>query len=213
MNISRALLSTACVAASMSLAAVAFAQTGTSTAPTHKSTATHAEKSAGTSAPHGKATVSTVSVTATVTKIDQKTREVTVKSADGKETTFVAGPAVKNLAQVKVGDTVTATYTEAVAYAVRKPGTMGATTSEGVSTAAAGEKPAAVAHSETMVSVVITAIDPSVPSVTFKGPQGNEATIKVKDPSKLEGVNVGDTVDIMYSEALAVKVQSAPKKK
>ena len=62
------------------------------------------------------------------------------------------------------------------------------------------------------MTVTITAIDPHVPSVTFKGPAGNTRTIRVKDPAKLQGVKVGDTVDITYSEAFAVKVEKAPAK-
>jgi hypothetical protein len=60
--------------------------------------------------------------------------------------------------------------------------------------------------------VLITAIDPKVPSVTFKGPQGNTRTIKVLHPEKLEGVSVGDTVELTFTEAFAVKVEAAPKK-
>jgi hypothetical protein len=33
----------------------------------------------------------------------------------------------------------------------------------------------------------------------------------VQDPAKLQGVNVGDTIDITYVEAIALKVE--PKKK
>ena len=44
--------------------------------------------------PKGEAVVSSASVTATVTKIDQKTREVTLKADDGQKYSFVAGDAV-----------------------------------------------------------------------------------------------------------------------
>ena len=63
----------------------------------------------------GEAMVASSTVTATVTQIDQKTRQVTLKADDGKEYSFVAGDAVKNLAQMKAVDKVTATYTEALA--------------------------------------------------------------------------------------------------
>lgn len=161
--------------------------------------------------PKGEAVVSQASVTATVTAIDQKTRAVTIKTADGKESSFVAGPAVKNLAQVAVGDTVTATYTEALLYEVKKGGKAGAETTMAGARAAAGEKPAGVVGQETTVTVTITAIDPKVPSVTFKGPAGNTRTIKVLRPEKLKGVSVGDTVEITYVEALAVSVEKAKK--
>ena len=32
------------------------------------------------------------------------------------------------------------------------------------------------------------------------------------DPTKLEGVNVGDTVVLNYTKALAMKIEQAPKK-
>jgi hypothetical protein len=34
----------------------------------------------------------------------------------------------------------------------------------------------------------------------------------VLHPEKLQGVSVGDTVEITYTEALAIKVEEAPKK-
>ncbi len=48
--------------------------------------------------------------------------------------------------------------------------------------------------------------------MTFKGPGGETRTVKVRDPAKLQGVSVGDMVDITYAEAIAVKVEKAAKK-
>jgi hypothetical protein len=164
------------------------------------------------SSPKGEAVVSSTTVTATVTAIDQKTRAVTVKTTDGKEYSFVAGDAVKNLAQVKQGDIVTATYTEALVYEVKKGGKAGAEQAVAGGTAATGKKPAAAIGQQTTVTVVITAIDTKVPSVTFKGPAGNTRTIKVQHPEKLQGVKVGDTVEVTYAESLAISVETAAKK-
>lgn len=180
---------------------LAFAQT----APAAKSTAAKP-------LPKGSVTAST-RVTATVTAIDQKNRVLTVKTPDGIEDTFVVDAAVKNLPQVHVGDTVVATYHEALAYEVKKGGTAGATGTVAGGTADAGKKPAGVLARQVTVTVSIAAIDPSVPSVTFKGPQGNTRTIKVRDPKKLEGVSVGDTVQLTYTEALALKIEKTEAKK
>ena len=49
-------------------------------------------------------------------KIDYKTRMVTLVGADGEPFTIKAGDEVKNLAQVKVGDEVVATYYQSIAY-------------------------------------------------------------------------------------------------
>jgi Cu/Ag efflux protein CusF len=190
----KAATTAACLAATLCLASVARAE-------------------APAAAPRGEAVMASATVTATVVKIDQKTREVTLKGDDGKEFSFVAGEDVKNLAQVKPGDTVTATYAEALAYEVKKGGEMvGPATVVGGGAAEPGARPAAGIARQTTVTVMITAIDPKAPSVTFKGPQGNTRTIKVMHPEKLEGVSVGDTVQLTFTEAFGIKVEPAPKK-
>ena len=194
MKSSRFLTTAACVAGAMFLASVALAE-------------------APAAAPKGEAMMASVEVTATVTKIDQKTREVTVKMDDGQERSFVAGEEAKNLAQVKPGDRITVTYAEALVYEVKKGGAAVAPASAVAGKAAQpGMKPAGAIARQTTVTVLITAIDPKAPSVTFKGAGGNTQTIKVLHPEKLQGVSVGDTVEITYTEALAIKVEEAPRK-
>jgi hypothetical protein len=190
----RTALAAACLAGVMSVATLALAETPAT-------------------APKGDGVLASVEITATVTKIDHATREVTLKAEDGQEHSFVASEDVKNLPQVQVGDVVTIAYAEAFVYDVNKGGVAadGGTVMAGKA-ADLGEKPAGIIARETQVTVLITAIDPKVPSVTFKGPAGNTRTVKVRHPEKLEGVSVGDTVDITYTEALAIKVESAPKK-
>jgi hypothetical protein len=72
--------------------------------------------------------------------------------------------------------------------------------------------PAGAIAQQVTATVMIAAIDPKVPSVTFKGASGETRTIKVMRPEKLQGVNVGDTVELVYTEALAIKVEKATKK-
>lgn len=162
--------------------------------------------------PKGEAVLASVQVTAKVAKINQKTREVTLKADDGQKYTFVAGDEVKNLAQVKKGDLIVATYTEALAYEVKKSGKAGATAAVAGGAAAPGSKPAGALGATTTVTVVITAIDNKVPSVTFKRADGTTRTIKVKNAETLQSVSVGDRVEITYVEAIAIKVEKAPKK-
>jgi len=60
-----------------------------------------------------------VTITATVEAIDQKTPTVTLKGPEGKSTTIKVKDR-KNLVNVKVGDDVVITYTEAMAISVEK---------------------------------------------------------------------------------------------
>jgi Cu/Ag efflux protein CusF len=159
------------------------------------------------------AAVATVEATATVVNVDQKTREVTLKKEDGTEFKFIAGDAVKNLAQVKAGDRLKVRYAEGVAYEVKKGGSaVGPATTVAGQRAAEGAKPGGAMARQTTLTVVITAIDTKAPSVTLKHADGTTETLKVLHPEKLQGVKVGDTVEVTYTEALALKMEEAPKK-
>jgi len=156
--------------------------------------------------------VSSVDVTARVTHIDHKSRSVTLKGDDGSVTKFVVDPVVKNLDQVKRGDVVTVTYTEALAYEVTKGGSKpGSESSVASATAAPGAKPAGFVSTNTTVTVPITAMDANVPSLTIKTTEGDLQTIKLKSADKLQGLSIGDTVTVSYTEAVALKVEK-PKK-
>jgi Cu/Ag efflux protein CusF len=66
----------------------------------------------------GKLDEQTVVATATVRKVDQKTRHVTLKRPQGTTFTIVAGPEVHNLRQVRRGDEVRIEYRRSIACAV-----------------------------------------------------------------------------------------------
>ena len=73
-------------------------------------------------APQSAQRESAIVTTATVEKVDQQTREVTLRGADGEVVTVVAGPEVRNLPQLRVGDRLTATFSRRIAILVRDPG-------------------------------------------------------------------------------------------
>lgn len=60
----------------------------------------------------------TLEARATVTQLDQATRLMTLRGPAGNEFTFEVDTAVRNLPQVKVGDEVVVTFTEALAVSV-----------------------------------------------------------------------------------------------
>ncbi|MCX7098648.1 MAG: hypothetical protein NTV43_12180 [Methylococcales bacterium] len=69
----------------------------------------------------GFAAVKAVEVSASVVAIDYQTREVKLKGPDGKTVKMIAGPEVKRLNEVKVGDTVVARLTRAASIEVSAP--------------------------------------------------------------------------------------------
>ena len=149
-----------------------------------------------------------VTITATVEKIDLKNRLVTLKGPEGNQVTIHVDKRVKNLPQVKKGDQVTVDYFESVAIDLRKPGEPPEVAAAGgVATAKPGEMPGGIALRRIRVTAKVSAIDPAKSVVTLTGPRGNAFPVKVKDPSRLEQLKVGDDVDVTYTEALAIAVK------
>jgi len=167
------------------------------------------------SAPGAAAVAQTVKVTATITAIDRAKREFTVKGPQGREVVLFAGPEVKNFAQMKVGDQVTAEYVEALTLELKKGGgkTVGMTSKEGAKGAKAGGRPAGAAGRQVTVIADVVGVDAATQTVTLRGPK-RTVDLKVRDPEQFKLVAKGDQVEATYTEALALSVEpaKAPKK-
>jgi len=161
----------------------------------------------------GRAAARAVTVKGTIAAIDKEKSTVTLKGPKGRTITIdVKDPS--KLEAIKVGDPVVATYMEAVAFQIKKPGTAtpGTTVSETRVSSKPGETPAGAIGQEVTVTATITAIDKTAKTVTIKGPEGNTETIKAKDPKNLDRIKVGDLVEITYAHALAVSLDKSTKK-
>jgi len=156
----------------------------------------------------------TVAATATVEKIDQKTRHVTLKRPDGSKFVIVASPEVRNLGQVKKGDTVKLEYRQSIAYEVNKAGTSrpGVSATTDVTRAEPGAKPGGTVTDTVTVRMTITAINKKAGEATLLGPDNVSNVVKVRDPKRLDLVDVGDVVDLTYTEALALSVDKTATK-
>ena len=149
----------------------------------------------------------TMKVSATITAIDAASRAVTLKGPQGRETTIVAGPEVRNFAQLKVGDTVEAQYAEALVLELRKGGGKAVGRTEGVvkGSAKPGETPAAMgARQVTVVGDVIN-VDAATQTVTVKG-EKRTLDLKVRDPEQFKLIAKGDQIEATYTEAVALSV-------
>jgi len=149
-----------------------------------------------------------------VTKIDAVTRTVTLKNNDG-ETSIVAGPEVKNFAEIKVGDHFDVVYELAVAIElvkVKNPGATSEQVTTSTATAPQGDKPGMITTNTITATANIESIDAAKNIVTLKGPQGNIFKVKVQNPDLMRDISVNDQVKVVYTEAIAAVV-SAPTKK
>jgi hypothetical protein len=151
-----------------------------------------------------------VSSTATIQAIDSTNRTITLRDAMGQEDTYYVGQDVKRFDEFKVGDTVKMTYYESVVLQVRKPGEKsdpsGATAA---ATKSAGALPGATLSVQDKMTVTVKAIDPAVPSVTVTTPSGATGTRKVENKKNIEGLKVGDKIDITYTRALLTNIERA----
>jgi hypothetical protein len=154
----------------------------------------------------------TVQSSATVTRIDAKTRTLVLRDANGGETAVVAGPDVRNFDQIKVGDRVVATFREAFAAEVVKPGTGQSGAALVGGRAEPGQRPGAAVGEVLTTTVKVSNVNTSTNTIEFTDANGFVRRLQVRDPKAVEfirGLRRGDEVQVTYSEALAVSVQPA----
>jgi Cu/Ag efflux protein CusF len=151
-------------------------------------------------------------ITATVEAIDAGTRTLTVKGPKGNFVPIMVPKSVERFNEIKVGDTITARYYDNIVLRLKPAGEPAVDSmSEAVTRGTAG--PAGTAAEQRTITATITAIDQSVPSITFKGEKVKWTySSRVADKAMLAKVKVGDRVDITWTEALTLSVGSPPQK-
>lgn len=150
-------------------------------------------------------------VKGTVEAIDHAKRVLTIKDSKGKFTTVDVPEEVKRFPQIKVGDAITIRYYNNVIVRLKPAGEPAVDSDKAAITPAAGEKPVGTAANQRTITATIQEIDPSIPSITFVGPNGWKYTRRVEDKKALKQVKVGDRVDITWTEAVMVDVQEGKK--
>ena len=150
---------------------------------------------------------------AVVLSVDAKSRDIMIRSVEYGDTAIVTcGPEVKNFAQIAVGDTVKAKYSETLMVHVEEAGTPSMTHESSTAAANPGQKPHGSAAEKVQFSGTITAIDKAKGTATLKGYRGNEFEVKPRIPSNLDKVKVGQLVVFTYEATLGVSVQKVTAK-
>ena len=150
---------------------------------------------------------------ATVVGINAGTRVVTLKAADGRVFMVTAGDQVRNFDQIKVGDKVVTEYVEALTLTLKKggDGIRERTEKEDMARAPVGDKPGAAVGRQVTILANVTAVNTKTQYVTLKGPDGNLMDLKVRDPEQLKLIKKGDQIEAVFTEALAIAVETPPK--
>ncbi len=149
-----------------------------------------------------------VSASAVVESVDPATRQVVLRGDDGQVVSVVAGPEVRNLAQLEKGDRVTFNYYESVFVSMADADTPPATTTVAAGRAPEGSKPGGAAVVNTEVVVTVLSYNPKNGFATFRTPDG--ATRNATVPPELRTFAAsrapGSKVRVSLTQAVAVSI-------
>ena len=148
---------------------------------------------------------------ATVESVDAKKRQVMLRDAAGREHALVLGPEVRNVDQLKKGDRVTVQYAESLSLKLVKNGKElpSRTDTSDVARSQPGAKPGGIVAEQINVTADVIAVDADKKTVTLKGPN-RTVDLTVTDPAQLALIKVGDKINAVYTQAVAVDVKPAP---
>jgi hypothetical protein len=156
-----------------------------------------------------------VSLKATIVKVNKKDRELTLQDNRGTEVVVVASDQVRNFDQIKKGDVLEVEYHRAAATTLQKAGdTNAAGQTTQVARAPAGAKPGMTAMSMNTIVATVLDIDAKNRLLTVKGPKGGIVTLVVPaDMKAFDSLKKGDKISAEYGEAVAISVKTPEKKK
>jgi hypothetical protein len=148
-------------------------------------------------------------VSALVEAIDHETRVVTLRKSNGEAITFTASEDVRNLAQVSVGDHLTAEYVETVSIKVMAADGLEADAVEvsALARAEEGDMPGFAAMDALVVTATVEEINIELNTFKLKGPDGVINEYTARNPENLKRAAVGDLVVMTVTSAVAIVVE------
>lgn len=151
---------------------------------------------------------STEELNATVAAVDQKARTFVLKDGAGNRRTIAAPPEMVNFPQLQVGDKVNAILIVETVVSLEEANS--GTPTQGTVVAAAaeeGQKPGALVAARATTSAKVQAIDTLNHTATLLFADGSTRTVRVRDDVKLSPAQIGKTVVIDITTAVAVEVK------
>jgi hypothetical protein len=155
----------------------------------------------------------TLSLRATVQAIDQQTRMITLVGPQGNSLTMRVGDEVRNLAQVKQGDTVVVRYHGSVALVLAPPGSKPPRSAAygAAARAAQGQMPAGELAGKLVVTGTVVGVDAASHTLQLVNPSGGPVwTVAATTPEGQRALNIikpGDTITAVISQTLALSVE------
>lgn len=165
---------------------------------------------------HSVDTEQTTTINAVVETVDPISRELLLRGDSGSQSgtlvSVIVSPQVKRLNEIHAGDHVTVSYYQALAAQVVNVFSPTSQPFQGVAVSRndTAERPGGLVTRVRQGRVTITAVDPARNTVSFVGPGNIVRTVSPKNPDVqafIRRLKVGDQVDMVYEEALAVSVE------
>src|SRR5262245_7804931 len=159
------------------------------------------------------AVLSEINFQGTIDAIDHTGRTVTIRGQQGNFVTLDVPTSVTRFDQLKVGDRITAAYYDRVNVRLKPAGepAVDRRVAPNVTTPSPGLLPSGTIANQRVATATITAWDPTTKTISFTGPNGTAYSRKLTDaldPSIVAGLKPGDRVDVTWTEALRVNVES-----
>lgn len=135
---------------------------------------------------------SLVERTATVEEIDPNAGSISLRHG-ARRLVFPADHRVQELERLRPGDEVVVAYYEAIVFDIEP----------------ANERRGPAASREDLVARrgTVVEVDREMPSLQLRGSSGAVQTLKVREPSTLDDVGIGDEVAVSYTPARAVSIR------
>ena len=155
-----------------------------------------------------------VSLEAEVTAIDYKTREVSMRGPQGNIVTITAGDHIGRLEDITVGDSIVTTYIASLEGELRKPTEEELAEPwvevDGAAKAADDAEPGAMVGRVIRAVCTLEGMNRLLGTITVKDPRGKYHVIGDVEPEKMEGVVLGATLVLVYTEAMAITLEKKP---
>ncbi len=152
--------------------------------------------------------IDTLDVSARVIAIDTSKRKLTLLGPDGDKSTVKVGPEAVNFDQIRVGDLVRATVTEALVVYLDEEGASAPDGSAAaVVLAPKGAQPGGIVAETVQVTAKVIAIDQTNRTATLQFEDGSSKIFPVRDDIDLSRRKVGEKVVFQVTEMIAISVE------
>jgi len=155
-------------------------------------------------APAPKVVATESTITATVDRIERSSRVVTLRSPGNVFQTVYVDPSVKAFDDLETGDVITVRYAQSVVVQVRPGAALSDPRDVTAEAQKAGKKPVI---QQVKAVVTVEGIDPQGLSIEYRTKDGLKVMRPVFDKRLLEGLHVGDRIEVTLTRERAVSVE------